>query len=95
MTPDYDAEKTRVRLKQIDKLFEAHNIPNDVETAIAMLVSLVHRLVTTCGPLHLAGCVAMFVDLWRHAEAKVVTDALRSMITEEMLKSMNTDDIKH
>lgn len=95
MTPQFDAEKTRVRLKQIDKLLEAHAIPHDRETAIALLVSVIHRLVTTFGPLYLAGCVSMFIDLWRHAEAKVVTEALQSLVTEEILKSITTDDTKH
>lgn len=94
-TPDFDAAKAQIRLKQIDKLLEAHDIPNDRETAIALLVTLIHRLVMQYGPIYLSGCVSMFIDLWRHAEAKVVMGALQSLVTEEILKSLTTDDTKH
>lgn len=93
--PGYDAAKTQVRIKQLEKLLEAHNITDDRETAVALLVMLIHRLVNVYGPVYLSGCVSMFIDLWRHVEAKVVMGALQSLVTEEILKAVTTDDTKH
>lgn len=94
-TPEFDAAKAQIRLKQIDKLLEAHSIPNDRDTAVALLVTLIHRLVTQYGPLYLSGCVSMFIDLWRHAEAQVVMGVVKSLVTEEILKSLTEDETKH
>lgn len=85
---EFDAEAVKTRMQHLDRVLHAHALPKDKEMAIALLVTATHQLVQMQGPAWLSAFTALFIDIWRHMEVKIVTDIIEKVATEQVVEDL-------
>ena len=88
MEIDFDDEVASKRAKDIARVFAAHGIPDDRNTAIVMFIIGIKRIMSHYGPRAMASFASAFIDVWRQAEVQAISDALVADTLKDLFKQL-------